>query len=191
MKRFVNSMQRGFTLIELMVVLVIVTILLSIAIPAYEDQMRRSRRADAINGLESMVLRQEQWRANNPRYGTLAPVRSFEPVWANVQVWRLLWQKARATRRWPDKLPTSVSTRKEGHLRHRHESDIARCWQAMSIVPQPDADMLRLHRLLNHTQQLGRQRVQVCFVACGHSKLRQHLLGVVFPAKEAPVDPVL
>ena len=74
MKRFVNSMQRGFTLIELMVVLVIVTILLSIAIPAYEDQMRRSRRADAINGLESMVLRQEQWRANNPRYGTLAEI---------------------------------------------------------------------------------------------------------------------
>jgi len=37
-----------------------------------------------------------------PRYGTLAPVRSFEPVWANAQVWHLLWLKARATRRWRD-----------------------------------------------------------------------------------------
>ncbi len=41
---------------------------------------------------------------DRPRYGTLAPVRSFEPVWANVQVWRLLWQKARAAPRLRDKI---------------------------------------------------------------------------------------
>lgn len=39
-----------------------------------------------------------------PRYGTLAPLRSFEPLWANVQVWRLLWDKARAARTLGDKL---------------------------------------------------------------------------------------
>ncbi len=39
-----------------------------------------------------------------PRYGTLAPLRSFEPVWANVQVWRLLWHKARAAKTWSDKI---------------------------------------------------------------------------------------
>lgn len=39
-----------------------------------------------------------------PRYGTLSPVRSFEPLWANVQVWQLLWRKARAAGTWGDKL---------------------------------------------------------------------------------------
>ncbi|MCB9527928.1 MAG: sterol desaturase family protein [Myxococcales bacterium] len=39
-----------------------------------------------------------------PRYGTLAPLRSFEPLWANLQVWRLLIDKARAARGWRDKL---------------------------------------------------------------------------------------
>lgn len=39
-----------------------------------------------------------------PRYGTLAPLRSFEPVWANLQVWHLLWLKARAARRFRDKV---------------------------------------------------------------------------------------
>lgn len=39
-----------------------------------------------------------------PRYGTLSPLRSFEPVWANVQVWSQLWQLARRAPRLRDKL---------------------------------------------------------------------------------------
>lgn len=39
-----------------------------------------------------------------PRYGTLAPLRSFEPLWANVQVWRLMWDKARAATTWRDRV---------------------------------------------------------------------------------------
>jgi type IV pilus assembly protein PilE len=62
----------GFTLIELMIVVAVVAILAAIAIPAYNDQVRRSRRADAMSALESMAMAQEQWRANNRRYATLA-----------------------------------------------------------------------------------------------------------------------
>lgn len=59
---------RGFTLIELMIVIAIVAILAAIAVPAYTKQVQRSHRADAINGASDIQLRQERWRANHPTY---------------------------------------------------------------------------------------------------------------------------
>ncbi|HKJ17362.1 MAG TPA: type IV pilin protein [Xanthomonadales bacterium] len=42
---------RGFTLIEAMIVLIIIAILVALAYPAYIDQVRKARRADAQEGL--------------------------------------------------------------------------------------------------------------------------------------------
>jgi type IV pilus assembly protein PilE len=61
----------GFTLIELMIVLVVAAILAVIAISAYSEQVRKSRRAEAVQALSDLQLRQEQFRADNPTYGTL------------------------------------------------------------------------------------------------------------------------
>lgn len=63
---------RGFTLIEVMIVVAIVGILAAIAIPNYNDYVMRSRRADALNALGSARLAQERWRANNPEYASTA-----------------------------------------------------------------------------------------------------------------------
>lgn len=52
---------RGFTLIELMVVVVIATILLSIAIPSYMSQIRQSRRTEAKTALLDLAGREESF----------------------------------------------------------------------------------------------------------------------------------
>lgn len=62
----------GFTLIELMIVVAIVAVLAAVALPAYQDSVRKSRRADAITRIAELQQAQERWRANNATYGTLA-----------------------------------------------------------------------------------------------------------------------
>ena len=63
--------KRGFTLIELMIVVAIVAILASVALPAYLDSVRKSRRADAITALNQVAQAQERWRANNSTYSNV------------------------------------------------------------------------------------------------------------------------
>ena len=59
---------RGFTLLELMIVVAIVAILATIAYPSYQNFILRSHRAEAIEGLLSAQLRQEEWRVRNGSY---------------------------------------------------------------------------------------------------------------------------
>lgn len=60
----------GFTLIELMIVLIIVGVLAAVALPAYQDYVRKARRADAMALLLDLQLTQEKYRANNVRYAS-------------------------------------------------------------------------------------------------------------------------
>jgi type IV pilus assembly protein PilE len=64
--------QRGFTLIELMIVVAIAGILAAVAYPSFMDQVRKARRADAIDVVSRVQQAQERWRANNPAYAALA-----------------------------------------------------------------------------------------------------------------------
>lgn len=61
---------RGFTIIELMFVLVIVSILLALAYPSYVDYVRKSKRGEAQQLLMNWSVNQEIWRSNNPEYAT-------------------------------------------------------------------------------------------------------------------------
>ncbi|MEE4143330.1 MAG: type IV pilin protein [Halieaceae bacterium] len=59
---------RGFTLIELIIVIVIVSVLAAIALPAYQDSMRKGRRADAKSGLMDAANRQERFMLDRSAY---------------------------------------------------------------------------------------------------------------------------
>jgi len=56
---------RGFTLIELMVVVVIATILLSLAVPSYMSHVRQSRRTEAKTAVLDLAGREERFFATN------------------------------------------------------------------------------------------------------------------------------
>jgi type IV pilus assembly protein PilE len=60
--------QRGLTLIELMVAVAVIGILSAVAYPSFLSQIRKARRADAIDIASSVQQRQERWRASNPSY---------------------------------------------------------------------------------------------------------------------------
>lgn len=65
---------RGFTIIELMIVVVVLAIIAAIAIPAYSDYVTRARRADAKIALINFQIQQEKYRANNVSYGNAADI---------------------------------------------------------------------------------------------------------------------
>ena len=59
--RSTRTQLRGFTLVELMVVLVIVALLMMIAIPSYSYFMKKSRRGDAEATLMDIAQREQQY----------------------------------------------------------------------------------------------------------------------------------
>lgn len=60
----IQRAQRGFTLIELMIVVAIIGILAAIAVPQYQDYTSRARYATMITGLESIKRAWEQCVTN-------------------------------------------------------------------------------------------------------------------------------
>ena len=58
----------GFSLIELMIVLVIIGVLTSVALPAYNSYMARARRADARTQLLQVAQFMQRFYAANDRF---------------------------------------------------------------------------------------------------------------------------
>ncbi len=65
---------------ELMIVVAIVAILAAIAYPSFMEQVRASRRSDAMAEVGRMQLAMERWRADNPSYATNAANAATYPA---------------------------------------------------------------------------------------------------------------
>lgn len=64
--------QRGFTLIEVMIVVAIVGILAAVAMPAYSDYVRRGSLPEAFSQMSDYRVKMEQYYQDNRIYGTNA-----------------------------------------------------------------------------------------------------------------------
>lgn len=63
-----SERQRGFTLIELMVTVVVISVLALIALPSYQQYVRQARRVEAQAELINLQRAMEKYRVNNPSY---------------------------------------------------------------------------------------------------------------------------
>lgn len=66
--------QAGFSITEILIVLVIITILVLFFTPAFDTYTLRANRSDAIKTLMAIQLSEERYRIKNTTYGTLAQV---------------------------------------------------------------------------------------------------------------------
>lgn len=71
---------RGYTLLELMIVVVIIAVLAAIAIPAFGRYAYRAHRVDGQELLLRIANAQERYYATNNHYGSLGDIGYAAPV---------------------------------------------------------------------------------------------------------------
>ena len=77
MQKHLNK--RGFTLVELMIVVAVVAILVALALPSYSRYVRKANRGEAQQLLMNWANNQEIWRANDSDYASDVTVPQLVP----------------------------------------------------------------------------------------------------------------
>lgn len=66
--------EKGFTIIELLIVIVIIAIIAMVGVWTFRPYILEGRRIDGINAILTLQQAEEQYRASNTTYGTLAQI---------------------------------------------------------------------------------------------------------------------
>ena len=77
-----EATNRGFTLIEVMIVVAIVAILAGVALPSYLDYLRRGQLPEAQAALSDFRVKMEQYYQDNRNYGTAQCADTGPPSWS-------------------------------------------------------------------------------------------------------------
>lgn len=72
--------EKGFTLTELLIVVLIVSILVGVAVPGYRDFVQRSGRTDATTALMKLAASQEKFYLQNGIYASNAEISLVPPA---------------------------------------------------------------------------------------------------------------
>lgn len=72
MMNTIKHLQKGFTLVEIMIVVAIIGILASIAIPSYQDYVKKGKAAEATGMLADLRIKMEQCFQDNRSYAGCA-----------------------------------------------------------------------------------------------------------------------
>ena len=74
MNRFRKQPQKGFTMVELMVVVVIVGVLAAVAVPMYSKYVKNARVSEATGKIGEVVTAAKAWAIENPN-------AAGNPIW--------------------------------------------------------------------------------------------------------------
>jgi type IV pilus assembly protein PilA len=61
---------KGFTLVEVMIVIAVITILMGVAIPSYNDYLKRSQVNEALNLLSGLKVPAQEWFTDHAAWTT-------------------------------------------------------------------------------------------------------------------------
>jgi len=70
----------GFSLVELLVVVLLMSIIMGLGIPGYRQYTQRAARADATTALLRLAAAQERWYLQNGTYATNAQLQAAPPA---------------------------------------------------------------------------------------------------------------
>lgn len=73
-RRHLARAARGFTLIEMLMTVAVAGVLSTVALPSFEAQLQKGRRADVLVSMMLVQAAQERHRSNGASYGSLAAV---------------------------------------------------------------------------------------------------------------------
>lgn len=72
--KFIKSGQKGFSLVELMVVVAIIGVLAALAVPKFQVFQAKAKQSEAKNNLSHIYTLQESYFGDNDAYGTTAQI---------------------------------------------------------------------------------------------------------------------
>jgi type IV pilus assembly protein PilE len=75
---------RGFTLVELLITVVILSIIVAIAVPSYMQQTQKSRRTDARNALLDIAGREERYLSVSNAYSQVPSDVGYGGAWPQL-----------------------------------------------------------------------------------------------------------